>query len=93
MFSPAIITSRLAQDDLEKIRGEHDSLVRGLAAHQARIMGENQRKSQELASENAMKSEMEKAKMVSDTEVKKASIAADMKRAELEIKRAALSAM
>lgn len=92
MYTPAVLTSRKASEDLDKIRGHHEQLVMGMADHNMRVEAMNQQKQAELQNENSMKMEMEKERMVADTAQKKDALTFQMKQAEIDVKRAALAA-
>lgn len=90
-MSPSVITSRAAQQDFDKIKSEHSTILTGLADHQMRMEQQNQVKAQKLAEDNSMRNEMEKERMVADTTQKKDAMTFAQKQMELDIKRAALA--
>lgn len=92
MFSPSVITSRPAQDHLQDIKGDHAAILEGMANQKLRVDAFNMQKQSEMAAENTMKTEFEKEKMVNDTTVKKNEMDFATKQAEIDVKRAALSA-
>lgn len=93
MFSPSVITSRAASDDLDKIRGHHEQLVTGIADQNMRVQNMNMQKQAEIQNQNAMNMEIEKERMVADTAQKKDALNFAQKQAEIDVKRAALSAV
>lgn len=92
MFSPAVINSKPAQKHLDTIKADHASILEGMANQKVRVDAYNMQKQTEMATQNAMDSEMEKEKMVNTTTAKKNEMDFAMKQGELDIKRAALSA-
>lgn len=91
MFSPAVVTSRAASDDLDKIRGHHEQLVTGIADQNTRVQNMNMQAQTQIQADNSMKMELEKERMVADTAQKKDALAFQQKQAEIDVKRAALS--
>lgn len=92
-MSPAVITSKAAAKDFENIKSQHADLVMGIANQAVRVDAYNQQKQVEQANQQIMKNEMEKERMVNDTEQKKDVLTFQQKQAELDIKRAALTAV
>lgn len=92
MFTPAVITSRKAQDDLDKIRGHHEQIVTGIADQNMRVQNMNMQKEAQVQADNSMKVELEKERMVADTAQKKDALNFAQKQAEIDVKRAALAA-
>lgn len=91
MFSSAVLTSKPAQKDLEKIKASHELITKGIADQTTKVNARNQQKQAELANKNSMKMEMDKEKMVADTTTQKNAMDFSIKQSELDIKRAALS--
>lgn len=91
MFSPSVITSKPAQDHLNTIKTDHASILEGMANQKVRVDAYNMQKQSEMATQNAMQSEMQKEKMVNDTTAKKNEMDFAMKQSEIDVKRAALS--
>lgn len=90
-FSPAVVTSRRAQEHLDDITVKHADLLNGMSQQSQKVAAFNMQKQAELQAENSMKAELEKEKMVADTQAKKDALQFQQKEAELNIKRAALS--
>lgn len=91
LISPSVITSKPAERDLLNIQTEHGNLVDGLAAQALKVNNYRQQKAAEIQNENAIRSEMEKERMVANTADKKNDMDFQLKNAELDIKRSALS--
>lgn len=90
-ISPAVITSKMAKDDLFNIQQKHSDAVTGMANQSMRLEQMNMQKQAELQNQNSMKMDMQKAELASSTEIQKQAMQSDLKREELSIKRAALS--
>lgn len=88
-----MITSRRASEDLDKIRLAHQDIMQNMAVHTANVNNSNAQKAAEMANQQAVRAEVDKAKAVADSEVQKVAMQNDLKREELSIKRAALSAV
>lgn len=89
-MKPAVITSRAASKDMEKIKTIHADLLVGLANHQVNVQGNKQQKSAEMAQKQTMDGEMKKAEMTANTANQKNALDFQSKQAELDIKRSAL---
>lgn len=92
-FSPAVITSRKASDDLDHIKIQHADILGGMQNQAIKLATLNQQKAAEAANQQAVRAETDKAMLTANTEVQKISMQNDLKREELAIKRAALSAV
>lgn len=88
---PAVITSRAARKDLNRIKSEHSLILEGFANHNVRMEALSQQKAAEQQALGTAKMEMDKSKMVADTATQKNSMDFSLKQQELDIKRAALS--
>lgn len=80
MISPAVITSQAAQDDLNKIRGEHGDLLLSMA-DQARRVAEYHN---QMDAQKAQRQQLEMERIKQDREY-------GLRDAELGIKRASLN--
>lgn len=93
MMSPAVITSRVASKDLEKIKAQHADILTGIANQTIKIQQYNQQKSVEQQNQQVMRNELEKEKMAANTNDMKTALDFQTKQSELDIKRAALTAV
>ncbi len=90
-ISPVVITSKAAQKDVQSIGIKHDEMVTGINLHNIQVAQYKQQKASEMASENAMKMEMDKEKAVADTATQQMALDHQIKLGELDIKRASLT--
>lgn len=81
----------MAKDDLDKIRSQHDEIIKNMADQSVRVAQYDMQKQSELASKNAMQAEMEKNRMAANTDTQKNTLDFAQKQAETDIKRAAIS--
>lgn len=93
MFSPAVLTSRRADDHFAKIKGEHTDMLKNMALQKMKVDQYNMQKQAELQQENTMRGEMDKAKLVAKTTSEKNHLDFAAKQAEIDVKRTALSSM
>lgn len=95
-LSPAVITSKTAQKEIDTIRSNHTELVAGLATHTTRLatmqQQNQQQKATEMQSKQTMDHEIKKQQMVSDSAAQKNAMDFSIKQSEIDIKRAALAA-
>lgn len=91
MFSPAVVTSKKADEHHAKILGEHADLLNGMRDQSIRVQQYNEQKAAMQANIMAVQGEMEQAKLASNTDLAKHSMDSALKREELSIKRTALS--
>ncbi len=96
--SPAVITSKLAQDHYNDIVSSHSDLVTGISNQQLKVQAFRQQKDQEMLSQQVMDNEMQKEKMTHEQALSKDTLQANkdammfaQKQQELDIKKAALS--
>lgn len=99
MFSPAVITSRAAQKHHDTIVSHHSDLLQGMAVQADKVAMYNQQRAVEKQNEQVMQNEVKKEEMVQKTaqgkdmfQAQKDAMTFAQKQAELDIKRAALSA-
>ncbi len=90
-ISPIVITSKAAQDDFLNIKSHHDDLLRSYSEHSMRVQQYNADKAAKMASDNAVKGEMDKAKMTANTETQKMALDHQTRMAEIDLKRSALT--
>lgn len=94
---PAVITSRVARNEFEKIKSAHADILTGMGMQQSRnealTQQKDQQKSADMQSQQTMKVEMDKAKMVNETTANKNAMDFNIRQSELDIKRAALSSV
>lgn len=93
MISTAVLTSKPAQKDYERIKSAHADLLQGMVNQADKVAAYKQNKQAEVAQQNSMQMAMEKEKMTADSAAKKDAMTFAQKQAELDIKRAALSAI
>lgn len=91
-MNPAVITSKSASRDLEKIRAQHAAIVDGISNQAVRVAAARQQKAAEMAAQNTMKMEMDKEKMASNNNAQKNALDFQAKQGDLDIKRASLAA-
>lgn len=98
MYSPAVITSKQAQNHYKDIVEQHSDIVTAMANQQQSVNMFNQQKAIEQQNQKIMDNEMEKERMATQTSLSKDAVQSNkdvmtfqQKNAELEIKRAALS--
>lgn len=91
MFSPAVLTSKAAQKDFNKIKGIHADLLQGLAIQQQKVAMYDQQKAAEMATENTMKADMDKSRMAAGSADMKTALDFATKQSEIDIKRSALA--
>ncbi len=91
MFTPAVITSKVAQDDLNKIKGTHTDLLKGMALQADKVSQYKTQKATELQAQNTMKMQLDKEKQIANTEAQNTAITFAQKQSELDIKRASLA--
>lgn len=87
----AVVTSKPAQKDLEKIKTAHADLVTGMMNQKMRMDAYNQQKAVETTNQNVMQNELEKERMTAQSAAEKNAMDFQIKQSELEIKRAALA--
>lgn len=87
-----VITSKLASNDYNKIISAHSDIVQGITNQSQKVAQYKQQKEAEIANKAAMENELKQSQMVADTAAKKDALQFAQKQAELDIKRAALSA-
>lgn len=75
------------------IKSRHADMLTGMSVQALKVSAYNQQKSAEMQNENSMKMEMDKEKMAADTTSKKNEMDFQIKQAEIDVKRAALSAV
>ncbi len=90
-LSPAVITSKVASDDLNRIKGTHSDLLKGMAIQADKVSQYRAQKATELQAQNTMKMQMDKEKQIANTEAQNTAMTFAQKQNELDIKRAALS--
>ncbi len=90
-ISPSVISSRAAQNDLNKIKMAHGALVQGISSQTAKVIGAQQLKSAEMQAQETAKMQADKEKNIADTQAQKDAITFGQKQMELDIKRASLS--
>ena len=88
-----VVSSKVAQNDFNKIVQTHADMVQKIAGQSQRVSQLNQQKQAELAQKQAMEGQMKQAQMVADTQAQKNAQEFHLKNAELDIKRAALSSV
>jgi len=93
MFSTSVITSKAAQNDLNKIKSVHADLLTRMANQAQKVAQFNQQKSADLAAQNNMNLQIEKERALANTEAQKTAADISQKNAEIDIKRAQMSAM
>lgn len=91
-FSPTVVTSKAASDDLENIQTRHAEIQADLIAHRDLMAAKNLEKQAQRESQDAMKADMEKEKMMATTQANKDAQDFHLRKSELDIKRAALAA-
>lgn len=92
LLSPAVITSKPAQKDFDRIKATHADLVQGMALQAQKVAAYRQQKAAELQQEQTMRADMDKSTMAANTNVQKNTLDFAAKQGELDIKRAALTA-
>lgn len=92
IISPAVITSKVARDDFNKIQSDHSSLLKSMALQSQKVDMHNTNKATELAAQNSMKMEMDKAKMTASTDAQREANDFAIRQAEIDVKRAGLNA-
>ncbi len=90
-ISPAVITSRPAQKDVQNIGLRHDEMVTGINLHNIQVGEYNTQKAAALQAEQTMKAEVDKEKRVADTETQKMALDHALKVGELDLKRQSLT--
>lgn len=97
MFSPAVLTSRKADDHFAKIQAEHLTMLQGMQMQSMKVAALNQNNEANKASEKqnqaTMKNEMQKSQDSANTDALKLALDFAQKQAELDVKRSALSAV
>ena len=91
MASYPVITSKRASNDFQKIKADHEELVRSLSNQSSKVAQYRQQQSANLAAENAMRFDQEKAKQAADTQAQKNAIDFNIKQGELDVKRASIA--
>lgn len=89
-MKPAVITSKSAAKDIEKIKLHHKTIVQGIVNQAAKVAANKQQKATEFQTKQTMQNEIQKAKMTSDTQAKKDAMTFAQKQSELDIKRASM---
>jgi len=79
-IKPIVITSRIADDHLNKIRAEHTSILEGMDAQKVKVDNFNQNRIMQQTQQAAQQAQSQKDQLEADRKMK-----------ELEIKAAALS--
>lgn len=93
MFSPAVITSRAAEKDYNEIVANHTDILKGYATQANKVDNFQQQRSARMTADNELQSENKKANMVTDTQNTKNANDFATKQAEIDIKRAQISAV
>jgi hypothetical protein len=88
-----VLTSKPAQKDFQNIKSQHADILKSMALHAEKTTAYKQNKEAQFAQQNAMQMEMDKEKMTADTQAKKDAMTFAQKQSEIDIKRAALSAV
>lgn len=86
-----VISSKAARNDYNKIVQSHADMVQGMAQQAQRVSQLNRQKQNELAQRQSMEGEMKKAQLVADTTTQKNAQDFQLKQAELDIRRSALT--
>lgn len=93
MFSPAVITSKLAQEKHNEVVAAHADVLKGYANQANKIAMRDSQKAAAMVAENAIKAETDKANMAASSEAMRSSNDFALKQAELDIKRSQISAV
>ncbi len=90
-ISPSVITSKAAQNDLNKIKMAHGELVTGMASQTAKVIGAQQLKMADMQAQETNRMQMDKEKAIANTAAQKDALTFAQKQQELDIKKAALT--
>lgn len=94
-MNPAVITSRRAMKDLADIKAKHADIISEMSLQRQKVDMYNEQRQQQQTAEKqnqmAINGEIKKAEIAASADVQKTTMQNDLKRAELEIKRMALS--
>lgn len=87
-----VITSKAAQNDLNKIKGIHADLLTGMANQATKVANFQQNKQAEVANRQIVNSQIEAEKMTANTQAQKSALDFAQKQSEIDIKRAQMTA-
>lgn len=91
-ITTSVLTSKVAQDHLGKIRAEHADMMQGIQDQALKVGAYNQQKAAEQAQTALAQAEADKQMQLANTQAEKDRTMAALKQQEIDIKRAALSA-
>lgn len=90
-MQPAVITSKPARQDFQKIQSEHSILLEGMANQSVKVNAYQQQKAAEVQAQNTLKAQVEQENAAVSSQAKKDANDFAIKQGELDIKRASLA--